>query len=101
MDQHILYSYSVEQLEKLIRDCIKSELKNHVPATPFLETKFISRKTTASLLRISLGTLNDYCKRGIIPTYRIGSKVLFIESQVIASVSQVKAVKHKKGGLDL
>ncbi len=101
MEKHILFSFSGEELERLIRICIKSELANFTPQIPTQSKKFISRKKTASILGISLVTLGDYCKRGIIPSYRIGSKVLFIESEIIESVTLVKSVKNKKGGIEL
>ena len=101
MNRTIIYTYSPEDLEKIIRDCIKSELANFTPQIPTQSKKFISRKKTASILGISLVTLGDYCKRGIIPSYRIGSKVLFIESEIIESVTLVKSVKNKKGGIEL
>lgn len=97
MEKHVFFSCSLEELEKLIKDCIKSELKNHLAIAPALKTEFISRKKAASILGISLATLGDYCKRGVIPSYRIGSRVLFKENEVIESVSQVKNLKHKKG----
>ena len=101
MNEQILYTYSKEDLEKLIHESIKSALKNHLAITPSKKTEFISRKKTAIMLGISLVTLNDYCKRGLIPTYRIGNRVLFIESEIIASVSKVKTIKHMRGEVDL
>ena len=62
--------------------------------------QFISRKKAASILGISLGSLNDYCKRGIIPSFRIRGRVLLKEESVLGSVSLVKSVKHRKGQID-
>ena len=97
MNKLILFSCSLEELEKLIRDCIKSEFKNHTQPPPPPKAGFISRKRAASILGISLATLNHYCKE-IIPSYRIGSRVLLKENEVIESVAMVKTLKHRRCG---
>jgi excisionase family DNA binding protein len=38
---------------------------------------YVSRKEACSLLKISLPTLNDWTKRGLLVSYRIGSRVLY------------------------
>jgi predicted DNA-binding transcriptional regulator AlpA len=101
MDKHILISFSLEEFQKIICDCIRAEQEKSIPKAEITKTEFISRKKTAIMLGISLVTLNDYCKRGLIPTYRIGNRVLFIESEIIASVSKVKTIKHMRGEVDL
>lgn len=100
-NQHILLSFSKQEFEQIIRNCIKAELQNGItqsPAPP--KAGFISRKEVVRILGISIVTLGDYCKRGMIPSYRIGCRVLFKEHEVIASVAHVKTIKHKRG-LDL
>ena len=85
-------------LEQLIRECIKSELQNFKPPqepSP-KKTAFISRRRAASILGISLGTLNSYCKNGVIPSYRLGSRVLLMEDEIIQTVQKVKTYKHQK-----
>lgn len=98
--QHIILSFSQGELERIISDCIKSELQKFIIPTSIPKTEFISRKMAKSILGISLVTLGDYCKRGIIPSYRIGSRVLFKEHEIIESVSKVKTYKYKKGEID-
>lgn len=96
MEKHVFFSCSLEELEKLVQECIKSELNNHLAIAPSTKTEFISRKKVTSMLGISLVTLGDYCKRGVIPSYRIGCRVLFKEHEVIESVIQVKSIRHKR-----
>lgn len=54
---------------------------------------FLTREQTASRLKISLPTLNDYSKKGIIPAYRIGGRVLYKEQEVNEAAIQVKTSK--------
>lgn len=44
-----------------------------IPDAPLL----MSRKATARMLGISLGTLDTWVKQGIIPTFRVGRVVRF------------------------
>ena len=50
------------------------------------ESTLLPRKAVAKLLGVSLVTLHEYSKKGIIPTYRIGNKVLFKQSEVFEAL---------------
>ena len=99
MQAHVFFSGTREELEQLIKDCIKSEIAKIQPVVQPTTSGFISRKKAAQLYGISLVTLNHYCKRGLVPSYRIGNRVLLVESEVLQSVSRVKTFKSGKEGL--
>lgn len=99
MERLILNTFSKEELEHLIKCCVKSELEKHFQPPPNTKTEFISRKKAARLLGISLVTLGEYCKRGMIPSYRIGNRVLLIEKEIVESVSKIKTVNSQREGL--
>lgn len=88
----------LSKIEDLLFDLKQHNEKKELPEAH--SAQFISRKKAASILGISLGSLNDYCKRGIIPSFRIRGRVLLKEESVLGSVSLVKSVKHKKGLID-
>ena len=94
----IFFSCSADQLRKLIRECVKLELQEHYPPKESINAGFISRKEAATILRISLVSLGTYAKMGLIPSYRLGNRVLFKEHEVLTSVLQVKT--FRKGGFD-
>ncbi len=54
------------------------------------EEKYLTRKETADLLKISLPTLNDYTKKGKLIGYRLGSRVLYKESEIHANLQKIK-----------
>jgi excisionase family DNA binding protein len=95
MNDIFLSSIALKDFETLIRDCVKSELKNYSPEQP-PETEYITRKQAAAFLGISLPTLNDWSKQGIIPSYRIGSRVRYKKAEVEASLSKVQSVKYRR-----
>jgi excisionase family DNA binding protein len=52
------------------------------------EAKYITRKETATLLHISLPTLNEWTKDGTLKSYRIGTRVLYKPDEVMETVTQ-------------
>ena len=63
---------------------------------PEPQTEYITRKETARILGVSLPTLNDWSKRGIIPSYRISSRVRYKKEDVLNSLDLVKTIKHRR-----
>lgn len=80
MKNLMIKEVGIEELSNLIKNILNKELSKI--ETPPKETKYISRKEAASILNVTLPTLNDYVKRGLVPAYRIGSRVLFKRKEV-------------------
>lgn len=83
-----------ETLRSEITEVLKSELgpllSNLTPASlPNIE--LLTRKDAASFFGVSLPTLDEWTKNGVIPAYRIGSCVRFKRPELEASLSQVKS----------
>ncbi len=86
-------------IENLLIELKQHNLKKEFPETH--ATKFLNRRETASLLGISLGSLNSYTKSSILKAYRIGNRVLYKEKEILEeSVSQIKSFKYRKGLID-
>lgn len=62
------------------------------------QSDYLTRKETAKLLKISLPTLSDWTKLGLLKSYRLSKRVLYKESEVKESLEKVSLFKHKKGG---
>ena len=67
---------------------IKKEVKEQI---------YLSRKDTAEQLCVSLPTLHEWTKSGILKAYRIGGRVLYKLSEIHEACSGVK-VTIKRGG---
>jgi len=96
MNDILLSSIPLKDFETLIRDCVKSELQNY-NLTPPQEDEYITRKETSKVLGISLPTLNDWSKRGVIPSYKIASRVRYKKAEVMASLTKVQSIKYGRG----
>jgi len=61
-------------------------------------TILLSRKEAASLLKISLPTLQSYTEQGLIKgRYQIGRRVLYKESELLESLSECKIAPYNRG----
>ena len=76
-----------EKVEKRFQDFLKQfEQKPH-------EEVYDSRNYTCTRLGVSMPTLDDLVKRGLIPAYRVGARVLFKRSEVDAALPKIKSDK--------
>lgn len=94
MTQKISTEFTIDEFKTVIQDAVKMEiekLKLNKPETP---TEYITRKDAKEILGISLPTLNDWSKRGIIPSYRIASRVRYKREEVLNSVTKVHSLKY-------
>ena len=82
-----------EHYDKL-RQIIREELSALNSKEPDL--KYRTRKEVCKLLSISLPTLSEYTRTGIIIGKKIGSRILYEEENVQAAVRNVPVVKHKR-----
>ena len=81
----------VNELQTLIEDSVKKVLDAIQPKEE--PTELITRKETASILGITLVTLNSWSKFGKIPSYRIGTRVRYKRSEVLESLNKVSTLK--------
>jgi excisionase family DNA binding protein len=54
---------------------------------------YLSRKQVAQLLKISLPTLHEWTKLGLIPSYKIGNRVYYKSNEVKNSLVETKYLK--------
>ncbi|HYF02387.1 MAG TPA: helix-turn-helix domain-containing protein [Patescibacteria group bacterium] len=87
----ILTNLQRHELSALVTEAVAVALRqaalepSHRPGPP--DTSLLSRQEASRLLKISLVTLYNKVKKGIIPCHRIGRRVLFKESEVLASLT--------------
>ncbi len=81
-------------LEKVVNKVLKSHQPNNTNAKPQVE--LITRQETAKLLGVSLPTLHDWTKNGLIPAHRIGTRVRYKRQEVMNSLNKVQNYQTKK-----
>lgn len=95
MENLILSSIPLNELTHVIQLTVQREFEkiNNSQNPPPPDNELISRKETSQILGISLPTLNEYTKRGIIPSYRIGSCVRYKKEEVLKSLDERRFTK--------
>lgn len=96
MVKQILLSISLEEFQKIVSDCVRSELKKNKGEPPKTETDFIGARQAASILKISLPTLRKYTHQSRILSYRIGRTVRYKKDEVEKSVQPIRFIKHSR-----
>jgi hypothetical protein len=95
MKNLFLSTHTTEELIEIFRQVVKQEVRAIQPIPfPTASETLLSRRETADKLKVSLVTLNDWSRRGLIQSYIIGGRVLYKQSEIEASLHQVKTVKY-------
>ena len=94
MAQQIITTHFEPSELKTISDRISESIKGALipflaPAEP--QKQILTRQEAAAELSISLPTLHDYTKRGIIQAYRLGYKVRYKREDINKSLSAIKS----------
>lgn len=95
----LLNGISFEELQNTIQTIVSNEVQRAVELlTPPADTtpELLTRKQTAQILGISLVTLNEWTKNGIIPAKRIGGSVRYEKQPVYDSLKDIKTLKYRR-----
>lgn len=91
-----LHNISPEEFKAEILTGVKKSLEEFSRSLkPNEPPVWITRKQLKAMLSISYPTIHDWCNKGILIPYKIGSQVRFKKSEVIAVLenSNSKALK--------
>lgn len=98
MQDLFLSPISRDELKTDISDAVKKELQTLMAAWQQTQTpaapKYLTRKETAQKLGVSLPTLNEWTKTGLVKGYRIASRVRYKEDEVTAAFTQIKTRRN-------
>ena len=86
----------VEEIEGIITRAVRESISAlSAQQTADNHSELITRKQAAQLLNLSLPTLREYTVRGIVPSYRVGSRVRYKKSEVINCLTKVQSSKYR------
>lgn len=81
MNSQVFTSLDAKDFRSLIADTVKEAVKFEVdrilaqPQEP--QKQFLTRKEASEILGVSLVTLHDWSKSGIVTCYRVGTRVRY------------------------
>jgi excisionase family DNA binding protein len=89
---------STHELKALIRESVKEEflavLNDQAVNSNEKTTKLLTRKEACAMLGISLPTLHDWCLKGIIPSYRINTRIRFKSEDIDKILEIPRGLKY-------
>ncbi len=88
MEQIILQGTTVDEFLTKLRDIVASTIEEK-RQQPEHAPHYLTRKETAERLNISLPTLNEHSKKGLIPSYRFGTRILYKEEDIEQALKEV------------
>ncbi len=97
MEPILLNGINLSDIKKVLREVLEEKSNDFAKPVKSEDQEYLSRKEVAKLLKISLTTLNDWSKQGIVQAYRIGNRVLYKKKEIEDSVSKVQSFKYKRG----
>ena len=85
----ILSSYSLDELQTVIRDCIK-ETQPSNPVSPPDNDELITENEAMKILLVSKVTLSKWRKEGKIKFLRIGTRIRYRKSDLLNATTTPK-----------
>lgn len=82
----LVQNVSMSDIEATLSRLLDEKLSNLQPANKQKPAKYLTRKETAAKLRVSLPTLADWTRIGILKSKRIGSRILYLSTDVDAAI---------------
>ncbi|VBB48196.1 conserved hypothetical protein [uncultured Paludibacter sp.] len=98
MEQILLNGISFEQLENSLRTIVADEISKQTAKSEPTDNlpDLLTRKQTSAYLGISLPTLNEWTKSGVISAKRIGNRVRYEKQVVLNSLKDVETLKYRR-----
>lgn len=100
MDKIFINALTESDLKRILREVLSEKEKassENLQKKSDNKISYLNRFEVVKLLRISVPTLSNWTKEGILQSYRIGKRVLYREDEVNASLQKVKNLKYKRG----
>ena len=95
----ILSGITFDELKESFKSIVQSEVQKIVSGlttAPEPAPELITRKETVAILGISLPTLNEWTKKGIIPAQRIGTRIRYNRADVYCSLKDIETLKYRR-----
>jgi hypothetical protein len=86
MEKRLIVTLDIEELKRIIEDCIK-DANTAQEQDKIEEDTLLKRTEVAKLFGVSLVTLNQWRKEGIIKRHKIKSRVFFKKSEVMQALN--------------
>jgi excisionase family DNA binding protein len=91
----ILQGVTLEEFFKIDEEIVEKKINEKIKIEKKETFSYLTRKEVAKMLRITLPTLHEWTKMGWLPSYRIGTRVLYKSNEIDAAVIDRKFRRHQ------
>ena len=96
MSEIILQGITEEHLLIRIREIVKEEIGGKLNQSLTNPEEYITRKEAALLLKITLPTLHDWTKMGLLKAYKLRNRVWYMRKELDLQIASNSLYKHKR-----
>ena len=90
-----VHGITPQQLKESILSDVKTELKEIVlNFQPQLQPEYLTRKEVAQILKVSLVTLTDWNKKGVLKPYRLGNLIRYKRVELDQALISINSKKR-------
>lgn len=82
----------IEDLKQVISDAISKEFSKHIPqpAPTTDDNELIKIEEVCKILNVTKVTVHNWKRDGVLPFYRIGTRIFFKKSEIVEAVIKIK-----------
>jgi excisionase family DNA binding protein len=86
-----VHGITPQQLKESIISDVRVELNNITQNfQPKKQPEYLTRKEVAKILKVSLVTLSDWNKKGVLKPYRLGNLIRYKQSEIEEALISIK-----------
>jgi excisionase family DNA binding protein len=90
-----VHGITPQQLKESILSDVRTELKEIVlNFQPQLQPEYLTRKEVAKILKVSLVTLTDWNKKGVLKPYRLGNLIRYKRVELDQALISINSKKR-------
>ena len=91
----IIFSFPIEEFEDIQKSWFREILNENAPAHVEKEI-YLTRNEVSEMLQVSLPTVHEWSKKGIIKAYRINSRLRYKRTEIEDALKAVPSFKYKR-----
>ena len=91
--EQLFTTIPLAEFKEIVTNCIREQLENHKPELPKDDT-LITTNDAVNILGVSKPTLHKWKTEGRIKFYRIGTRIRFKKSELLAALETFKKYKQ-------
>lgn len=90
-----VFGVSPDELKEHIMTGVRTELKSKAQISqPIIPPEYLTRKETATILKVSLVTLSDWNKKKILNPYRLGNLIRYKRNEIEQALIPINLIKQ-------